>query len=163
MLVHTRHTLSSTVINSHQKTFLSQACLPPGPHWSFLFPLMKGVLRYQIGSFSLINVGEWFSLPALFFLFPKNHPAEEWVLCIAVALMLLPFLSIQACALFAHASMLVLLLIFGWLPNHCPFLELGPCTQTFSFSLCYTLIWLVEQKTLHGTGSLKDPLKWYLL
>jgi hypothetical protein len=64
-------------------------------------------------------------------------------------------------------SLLVLLLIFSWLPHHCSFPELGPFTRAFLVSSCYTLIWLGEQivseETLHGTGSLEDPLYWYLL
>ena len=45
---------------------------------------------------------------------------------------------------------LLVLLIFGWLPRHCPFPELGPLTQTFSVSSCYALIWLGEEKAKLG-------------
>ena len=37
---------------------------------------------------------------------------------------------------------LLVILVFCWLPHHCPFLELGPFTQAFSVLTCYTLIWL---------------------
>ena len=37
----------------------------------------------------------------------------------------------RLCALCSYSCvyLLVLLFIFGWLPHHCPFLELGPMTQ----------------------------------
>jgi len=34
----------------------------------------------------------------------------------------------------------LLLLIFGWLPHHCPLPKLGPFTQISLVCLCYTLI-----------------------
>jgi hypothetical protein len=74
------------------------------------------------------------------------------------SLMLLPVLYIHACALSAHivcvcqrvykgftkwlCLSLLVLLIFGWLPHHCPFLKLGTFTQTFSVSLWYMLLCL---------------------
>jgi hypothetical protein len=36
-LVHTRHALSSAIIIFHSEPVLSQACNPPGPHWSLFF------------------------------------------------------------------------------------------------------------------------------
>jgi hypothetical protein len=72
----------------------------------------------------------------------KNHPVEEWVLCIAMV----PNASTSSvhprlCALCTYLCvyLLVLLLIFGCLPHHCPFPELGPFTQTFLVSSCYML------------------------
>ena len=62
----------------------------------------------------------------------KNHPAEEWVLCIAM----IPNASTSSvrprlCALCSYSCvyLLVLLLIFGWLSHHCTFPELGPFTE----------------------------------
>jgi hypothetical protein len=90
-------------------------------------------------------------------------------------------LYIHVCALFAHtcvcvcvcvcvclcvcvSNLLVLLLIIGWLPHHCPFPEVGPYTQTFSVSSSYVLTWLVNKwHQRHGTGSLKDNPYWYFL
>ena len=62
-LVHIRHALSSTVINSHQEPVSGQAMQPS---WSPLnFPFLFTVeelygTRYQSGSFSLIIVGSGF-------------------------------------------------------------------------------------------------------
>jgi len=66
----------------------------------------------------------------------------------------------HALALSAHMYV-CLLLSFAWLPHCCSFPELGPMTQTdLSASL-----WLhvnineqIELETLHGTGSLENPL-----
>ena len=57
-LVHTRRALSSNVINSHQEPVSGQACNPLDPHFPLLFAVeeLYGI-RYQSGSFSLINVG----------------------------------------------------------------------------------------------------------
>jgi hypothetical protein len=60
----------------------------------------------------------------------KNHPAEEWVICIAWSLMFLPVLWLMPLrSLHTHVCLLVPL-IFVWLPHCCSFPELGPMTQT---------------------------------
>ena len=64
-LVHTRHALSSTVINSHQKTASGEACNPPDPQFLFLLVEEFHGTQYQSGSFPLINVGSGFSLHTL--------------------------------------------------------------------------------------------------
>ena len=95
----------------------------------------------------------------------KIHPAEEWVLSNAmVATASTSSVHPRLCTLCSYSCvfLLVLLIIFNWLPHHCPFPELGQFNQTFSVSSCCTLIWLSEQReseTLHGTGSLRDSLK----
>jgi len=66
-LVHTRHALSSTVINSHQESILGQACNPLDPHWFFLsFSRWRSftVLGTKVTPF-LNWCGEWLSLPFL--------------------------------------------------------------------------------------------------
>jgi len=68
------------------------------------------------------------------------------------------------CLCVCVSNLLVLLLIIGWLPHHCPFPEVGPYTQTFSVSSSYVLTWLVNKwHQRHGTGSLKDNPYWYFL
>jgi hypothetical protein len=47
-ICHTRCALSNTITNSHQETVSGQACNPPGPHMSFSFYIVKGVLRYPV-------------------------------------------------------------------------------------------------------------------
>jgi hypothetical protein len=67
----------------------------------------------------------------------KNHPAEEWVLCISVVLNastssvyphLWAFCS-YSCS-WMRLSLLVIL-IFGWLPHRCPFPELEPAHPAY--------------------------------
>jgi hypothetical protein len=61
-LAHSRLSLSSNILNSHQETVSSQACNPSDPHEYFPFLMMEEFYgtRHQSYSFSLINVGSGF-------------------------------------------------------------------------------------------------------
>ena len=80
-LVHTRHALSSTIINSHQELVSGQACNPRS--WSPLnFPFLFAVeelygTQYQSGSFSLINVESGYHCVVFLFLFSFSGESKK--------------------------------------------------------------------------------------